>query len=264
MSTSVVLSNRIIQLFENKKENILNIYFTAGFPHLEDTVPIIKSLAAAGVDLIEIGMPYSDPVADGPIIQESNMVALDNGMTVKKLLDQLKDIRKEVSVPILLMGYINPVLQYGIEAFVRDSSAIGIDGVILPDLPMEEYERHYKKLFEENNLSFIGLITPNTSEKRLATIDRLSTGFIYMVSTNSTTGNESKSTQAVDQYFQRIQASGLVNPRLIGFNIKDHTTFAHACSFAQGAIIGSAFIKMIRQSDNIHRDIPSFVKNIRG
>jgi tryptophan synthase alpha chain len=264
MSTTTIVSNRITQLFDKKKEGILNIYFTAGYPQLNDTVSIIKTLEKAGADMIEIGMPYSDPVADGPVIQQSNQQALESGMSVKTLLTQLKDIRKEVKLPIILMGYINPVLQYGIEEFVKDIHEIGIDGVILPDLPMEEYELFYKDLFEKHHLSNVFLITPNTTEDRLRKIDSISNGFIYMVSTNSTTGNESKSTGDVEEYFQRIQMSGLQNPRLIGFNIKDHATFTQACKYANGAIIGSAFIKVLSQSKNIEKDIQDFVKSIKG
>lgn len=264
MSTTTVVSNRITQLFEKKKEGVLNIYFTAGYPQLNDTVSIIKALEKSGADMIEIGMPYSDPVADGPVIQQSNQQALENGMSVKTLLTQLKGIRKEVNLPIILMGYINPVLQYGIEEFVKEIHEIGIDGVILPDLPMAEYELFYKDLFEKHQLSNIFLITPNTTEERLRKIDSISSGFVYMVSTNSTTGNESKSTGDVEEYFQRIQMSGLQNPRLIGFNIKDHATFAQASKYANGAIIGSAFIKVLSQSKNMEKDIQDFVKSIKG
>jgi tryptophan synthase alpha chain len=259
-----MIQNRITQLFEKKKNNILNIYFTAGYPNLKDTTTLIQAIEESGADIIEIGMPYSDPVADGPVIQQSNMVAIDNGMTVKKLFEQLQNIREKSTIPIILMGYFNPVMQYGVENFVKEASKIGIDGFILPDLPLEEYEREYKTLFESHNLSNIFLITPNTSEARIRKIDSVSSGFIYMVSTNSTTGNESKDTGDVVSYFERIKNMNLKNPRLIGFNIKDKKTFDQACAYANGAIIGSAYIRMLSNSHLIADDTNQFIKNIKG
>jgi tryptophan synthase alpha chain len=259
-----MIQNRITQLFEKKKNNILNIYFTAGYPNLKDTVTLIQAIEDSGADIIEIGMPYSDPVADGPVIQQSNMVAIDNGMTVKKLFEQLQNIREKSTIPIILMGYFNPVMQYGVENFVKEASKIGIDGFILPDLPLEEYEREYKQLFESHKLSNIFLITPNTSEARIRKIDSLSTGFIYMVSTNSTTGNENKETGDVVAYFERIKNMNLKNPRLIGFNIKDKKTFDQASEYANGAIIGSAYIRMLSNSHLIADDTNQFIKNIKG
>jgi tryptophan synthase alpha chain len=192
------------------------------------------------------------------------MVAIDNGMTVKKLFEQLQNIREKSTIPIILMGYFNPVMQYGVENFVKEASKIGIDGFILPDLPLEEYEREYKTLFESHNLSNIFLITPNTSEARIRKIDSVSSGFIYMVSTNSTTGNESKDTGDVVSYFERIKNMNLKNPRLIGFNIKDKKTFDQACAYANGAIIGSAYIRMLSNSHLIADDTNQFIKNIKG
>ena len=264
METTIKITNRITELFQKKKEGLLNIYFTAGYPSLHDTVTILKALEKSGVDMVEIGMPYSDPVADGPVIQQSNMVAIDNGMTVKNLLTQLKDIRKEVSIPILLMGYFNPVMQYGVENFVKEISEIGIDGVILPDLPLEEYQAHYKGLFEFHNLSNVFLITPETKEERLKLIDEQTQGFVYMVSTNSTTGNDQKESGSTEQYFERIKKSTLKNPRMIGFNIKDKATFDHACRYANGAIIGSAFVRMLSNSHLLEQDVIQFVNNIKG
>jgi len=258
------MNNRLIDLFKVKKEKVLNIYVTAGFPKLNDTVTIIKELEAAGADIIELGMPYSDPLADGPTIQASGEKALANGMSINTLFEQLKDIRKEVSIPIILMGYFNPVMQYGIEAFCKKAAEVGIDGLILPDLPFMEYETMYKKSFEENDLSNIFLVTPQTSGERLKKIDTLSSGFIYIVSSNSTTGNETKELDDTTTYFEKIKNAGLKNPTLIGFNIKDNTSFENASKYTNGAIIGSAFIKKIENSTNLKSDIGEFVKGIRG
>lgn len=264
METSIKVSNRLTELFQKKGDNLLNIYFTAGYPAINDTVTILKALQKAGVDMVEIGMPYSDPVADGPVIQQSSMDAINNGMTIKQLLSQLKDIRKEVTIPILVMGYFNTVMQYGVERFIQEISEIGIDGIILPDLPLDEYTEHYQSLCESHNISNVSLITPNTSDERLHVIDNITQGFIYMVSTNSTTGNDAKKTEDNHEaYFNRIKNMGLKSPRMIGFNIKDKRTFSDACKYANGAIIGSAFVKMLANSQSLEEDIIQFVKNIR-
>ena len=260
--TNTKVSNRITELFKNKKEGILNVYFTAGFPNLEDTVTIIKALEKSGADMVEIGMPFSDPLADGPTIQESSLTALGNGMSLKKLFEQLKDIRKEVKIPLLLMGYLNPVMQYGIENFVKKAAEVGIDGVILPDLPMDEYLELYKDLFESHNLSNTFLVTPNTSDSRAKLIDEVSNGFIYVVSADSTTGNN-KSIKDAEGYFKRIQSKKFNNPTLIGFNIKDHESFSYACNYANGAIIGSAFIKLIQDSKDHSKTITNIVDSVR-
>lgn len=265
METTTKISNRLTELFQKKSNNLLNIYFTAGYPKLTDTVTVLKALEKAGVDMVEIGMPYSDPVADGPIIQQSSLDAINGGMTIKTLLGQLKDIRKEVTIPILVMGYFNTVMQYGVEKFIQEISAIGIDGVILPDLPLDEYTEHYQTLFESNSISNVSLITPNTSNERLHVIDNITQGFIYMVSTNSTTGNDAKKTEDNhDAYFNRIKNMDLKSPRMIGFNIKDKKTFTDACAYANGAIIGSAFVRMLSASTNIEADILQFVKSIKN
>lgn len=256
--------NRITDLFNKKKNNVLNVFFTAGFPQLNDTTRILEILEKSGADMVEIGMPYSDPMADGPVIQESNGVALANGMSIKVLFEQLEDIREKISIPILLMGYFNPVMQYGVEAFFRKAKALGVDGVILPDLPMAEYESEYKALFEELELSNVFLVTPQTTPDRLKKIDSISSGFIYIVSTNSTTGNDSKEVENTDTYFNRVNAAGLKNPKLIGFNIKDNATFTNACKHAEGAIIGSAFIKVVQKGGDLEKTIPQFVKSVRG
>ncbi len=259
------MKNRITTLFDSGKKDVLNVYFTAGYPSLDDTQPILKALEEAGADMVEIGMPYSDPIADGPVIQASSEQALANGMTIRKLLEQLKDIRKEITIPIMLMGYINPVLQYGVEAFVKEIASIGIDGLIFPDLPYAEYNRLYKDVFEAHNVSNIFLITPQTSEERLHKIDASSKGFVYIVSTNSTTGNESKANQDMSSYFDRIQSAGLENPTLIGFNIKDRITFDNACKYSRGAIIGTAFIKSLpKEKKDFKKSIEGFVQKIKG
>jgi len=258
------MENRITKLFESKKENILNIYFTAGFPNLGDTVRVLKALENAGVDMVEIGMPYSDPTADGPTIQDSSRQALDNGMTIHKLFEQLTDIREHVSIPLVLMGYINPVLQYGIENFCNKASELGIDGTILPDLPFDIYNREYKGIFEKNNLSNVFLVTPQTEEERIHQLDQTAKGFVYIVSTNSTTGSDTKIASDMNDYLDRVKNIELQNPTLIGFNIKDRQSFINACKYSNGAIIGSAFVKMLNESESIEKDINDFVKKIKG
>lgn len=254
--------NRINKLFETKKQNILSVYFTAGFPNLNDTVEIIQELEKNGVDLIEIGIPFSDPTADGPTIQKSSEKALKNGMNLNLLFEQLKEIRKSVNIPLILMGYINPVYQYGIDRFCEKCAEIGIDGTILPDLPLDEFESHYKTFYAKNNLHNILLITPQTSEARIRQIDEISGGFIYMVSSASTTGAGKKVEDFHQDYFERIQNMQLKNPRLIGFGISDRATFGNACKYANGAIIGSAFVNAVSSSTDLKTGIKLFVENI--
>ncbi|GHE69417.1 tryptophan synthase alpha chain [Roseivirga thermotolerans] len=254
--------NRIEKLFQTKPNRVLNVYFTAGYPKLDDTVSILKALEASGADLIEIGIPFSDPVADGPTIQASNDVALNNGMTLKLLMEQLKDVRQKVSVPIVLMGYINPIVQYGIERFCEDCAARGIDGLILPDLPMFEYLEVYKPIFEKNGLLNTFLITPQTSEARIREIDNNTSGFIYMVSSASTTGAKTGISEEQEAYFKRVNSMGLKNPRLIGFGISNKETFDKACKNANGAIIGSAFIKVLGQEGDMEANINEFVNGV--
>ncbi len=257
--------NRIKKLFFEKKKNIVSIYFTAGFPQLNDTNTILDALQKHGADLIEIGMPYSDPLADGPVIQHSSMKALQNGMSIKLLFEQLNKLSDNppsgVRGPLILMGYLNPVLQYSIEKFCSDAHDVGIDGIILPDLPLHEYRTEYKNLFEKYKLDFIFLITPETSDKRIRKIDALSKGFIYAVSSSSTTG-ANKDMAEQQKYFQRLQGMKLKNPIMIGFGIKDNETFAHACKHAAGAIIGTAYIKAIENSDNIEISTQKFLNSI--
>jgi tryptophan synthase alpha chain len=258
------MKNRINQLFEQKDRNILSVYFTAGYPNLEDTVSIIELLEQNGVDLIEIGMPFSDPTADGPTIQQSSDVALKNGMSLEVLFQQLKGIRNKVKLPLILMGYINPVLQFGVEKFCNNCRDCGIDGLILPDLPLDEFNQHYRKYFEENNLHNILLITPQTTDERILDIDNQSGGFIYMVSSSATTGAGKKVEDFHVEYFSRVKNLPLKNPRLIGFGISDKATFNNACQFAHGAIIGSAFVKALQQPDSLNSNIGNFVKSIKG
>ena len=256
------MNNRINKLFQEKKEGILSVYFTAGHPQLDDTATIIRELVKNGVDLIEIGMPFSDPVADGPVIQKSSLVALQNGMSIRKLFEQLADIRKSVDIPLILMGYLNPVLQYGIEAFCKKCNETGIDGLILPDLPMDIYQEEFKTIFEANNLHNILLITPQTTDERMKQIDEASSGFIYMVSSNSTTGAKSNVTDFQQEYFERIQSKNLKNPYLIGFGISNAETFKNACQFASGAIIGSAFVISLEGEGTLEQKISEFIHRI--
>ncbi|WP_268124021.1 tryptophan synthase subunit alpha [Roseivirga pacifica] len=255
--------NRIEKLFETKPERVLNVYFTAGYPRLDDTLGIMQSLERSGADLIEVGIPFSDPVADGPTIQESNGVALANGMTVKLLFEQLAELRKSVSIPVVLMGYINPIVQYGVEAFCKKCQEVGVDGLILPDLPMFEYMEVYKPVFDVHGLLNIFLITPQTSEARIREIDNNSKGFIYMVSSASTTGAKTGISTDQEAYFARVKAMNLKNPTLIGFGISNKETFDKACANANGAIIGSAFIKAIAQEGDLDSNIEKFIKDIK-
>lgn len=254
--------NRLTQLFANKKSPILSIYFTAGYPNIDSTLHIAEALEKSGADFIEIGFPYSDPVADGPVIQASSQVALNNGMTVPILFEQLKDLRKHVSIPVLLMGYVNPVLQYGVENFCNKAAETGVDGVIIPDLPMYEYENLYKECFLRNKLSNIFLVTPQTSEERIRKIDALSNAFIYLLSSSSTTGKDLKVSNEADAYFQRIRDMDLKNPTMIGFGISDQKSFSKAAEYTRGAIVGSAFVKTLANPGALAQ-IPSFIKSIR-
>jgi len=243
---------------------VLSVYFSAGYPNLDDTGAIIEYLEHAGADMVEIGMPFSDPIADGPTIQESNRIALENGMSLKVLFSQLRDLRSRVELPVLLMGYINPVLQYGIEAFCEKCREVGIDGVILPDLPLMEYTEFYRDIFDKYDLINIFLITPQTSSERIRAIDHVSRGFIYMVSSSSTTGSRSTISDEQETYFANVKAMNLKNPTLIGFGISGHDTFDRACAHASGAIIGSAFINTLHQSTDLQKDIVGFIHSVKG
>lgn len=247
--------NRINKLFLDKPNNILSIYFTAGYPKLNDTVEIIKELEANEIDLIEIGIPFSDPMADGPTIQASGNEALKNGMSLKLLFEQLKNIRQETELPLILMGYLNPIMQYGFENFCKKCYEIGLDGAIIPDLPFDDYMNEYKTIAEKYDIKIIMLITPETSEKRIRLIDEHTDGFIYMVSSASTTGAQADFNKTKQDYFKRINAMQLKNPRLIGFGISNKQTLEAAQSNANGAIIGSKFVTLLKETPSIKEAI---------
>ena len=245
----------------NESHKLLSIYFTAGYPKLDDTVTIIKNLEKNGADMIEIGLPFSDPLADGPTIQESSTKALDNGMTTALLFEQLKDIRKTVDIPLIIMGYFNPMMQYGFEAFCKNCYEIGIDGLIIPDLPVDVYHNEFQEIFEKYQLKNVFLITPQTSDERIRFIDSISDSFIYMVSSASTTGATSGFGDNQTNYFKRIDAMQLKNPQVVGFGISNKQTFDHATTYAKGAIIGSAFIKHLT-TEGVE-GIPNFVEQLK-
>lgn len=252
---------RIEELFKIKK-NILNIYVTAGFPKLEDTVTIVQELVKNGVSMIEIGMPFSDPLADGPTIQHSSEVAIKNGITLSLIFNQIEEIRKKVDIPIIMMGYYNQVLQYGDVAFFKKAKEVGVDGFIIPDLPLVVYQEKYKEILKKLNLDIIFLITPQTTDKRIRLIDAESSGFLYVVSSFAITGSKSDIQQNQLDYFERINKLELKNPKLIGFGISNKKTFDTACNHAEGAIIGSAFIKAIEKSTDLKTTIKEFVESI--
>jgi tryptophan synthase alpha chain len=256
--------NRIDRLFKEKRGNILSVYFTAGYPLLDSTTRVVKALAHAGADMVEIGMPFSDPMADGPVIQRSNERALKNGMNLKQLFSQLRSIRENVKIPLLLMGYLNPVIQYGVENFCRHCQETGIDGVILPDLPPVVYLEEYIALFEKYNLYNILLISPQSDNDRIRAIDSISRGFIYMVSSSAVTGAKRSFSEEQLSYFKRVNELNLKNPGLIGFGISNHETFINVCRYARGGIIGSAFVRKIGEDGDTVDNITQFVKAIRG
>lgn len=256
------MNNKLTQLFIQKNNNLLNVYCTAGYPKKDSTSEVILALQHSGVDMIEIGMPYSDPIADGPVIQQSNMVAIENGMTIQLLFKQLNQMKNAVTVPLIMMGYLNPVLQYGLEKFCADAASAGVSGIILPDLPVHEYETMYASIFKKHHLSFIFLITPHTSVDRIKKADKLSSGFLYAVSSSSTTGTSVADEEKIN-YFDRIHKMRLANPVMIGFGINNKATFDTACKYASGAIIGSAYIQALKQSQNIQATTTAFVNGIK-
>ena len=254
-------NSRIKDLFHHKPQHLLNVYCTAGYPQLNSTREVMKALQDNGADLIEIGIPYSDPLADGPVIQASGSKAIENGMTVSKLFEQLKDCRKEIHVPLILMGYFNQVLQYGFEKFCAAAQDVGVDALILPDLPMYEFETEYGAIVKKYGLDFIFLVTPETSEERIKKLDGLSSGFLYAVSSSSTTGKDKNLTDQ-EAYFKRLKELNLKNPVLVGFGIKDKDTFEKACSYANGAIIGTAYIKALEGSNDVTQATKKFLKSV--
>lgn len=244
----------------NKK---LNIYFTAGIPTLENTTEIIKLIQSSGADMVEIGMPYSDPVADGETIQKAHELALENGMTIAKLLEQLKSIKDEIKIPVILMGYINPVLSFGFENFCEKCAESGVSGLIIPDLPPIEFEKYYRRIVEKYGLTFTFLVTPETSDNRIKYLDDLSSGFLYAVSSSSTTGNEKKSVNNQD-YLQKLASLPLKNPLYIGFGIKNRKDFDEVTEKATGGIIGTAFVKILLEQENWKSEATDFIKSIKG
>lgn len=252
----------VAKLLEQRSSNVLSIYFTSGFPELDDTTKVIQELSASGVDFIEVGLPYSDPLADGPTIQDSSQIALKNGINLDIVFDQLMSIKESNSTPLVLMGYLNQVLKYGEEKFCEKVVACGIDTVILPDLPMVEYENHYKALFDKYGINNVFLITPLTSEERIRKIDSYTESFIYMVASSSITGAKGEISQQQIDYFERIKAMNLKSKLIIGFGISNHETFSKACEYGNGAIIGSAFIKSLERMGI--GNISKFVEQIRN
>lgn len=254
--------NRINQLFERKNNHILSVYFTAGFPKLEDTLPTLECLQANGVDLVEVGVPFSDPLADGVVIQNSSQQALKNGMSIRKLFDQLSDVRAKIQIPLVMMGYLNPIMQFGFERFCAECSRVGVDGMIIPDLPMADYLNGYKAIAEQYGLEFIFLITPETSDERIREIDSHTNGFIYMVSSAAVTGTQNSFDSKLE-YFNRINSMNLKNPRLIGFGISNKATLDTVHQYSSGAIIGSAFIKALNETQDVEKGVELLLKRLR-
>ena len=256
----ILSMSRLKNIFDKKGKVVLNVYCTAGYPHLNSTLEVMQSLQQYGASIIELGMPYSDPLADGPVIQQSSRIALANGMTIAILFDQLKDLRKFIHIPVVLMGYMNPVLQYGFEKFCADATAAGIDGLILPDLPKYEFEKEYGAILQKHGLDFIFLVTPETSEQRVRKLDSLTSGFLYAVSASSTTGGGTVGdTTELESYLVRLKSMKLSNPVLVGFGIRDKDSFNTACRLAEGAIIGSAYIKALEDSEDVNASTKSFL-----
>ena len=254
---------RLKKLFDAKSSNVLNVYCTAGYPTLDSTLPIIAALEKNGADLVEIGMPYSDPLADGPVIQESGAKAIENGMSIEVLLEQLKSLRTTSNIPVVLMGYMNPVLQYGFEKFCAAAAAVGVDGLILPDMPAYEFETKYGAILNKHQLDFIFLVTPETPTERIQYLDSLSSGFLYAVSASATTG-AALNFDAVDAYLQKLKELQLNNPILVGFGVKDAASFELASRHTAGAIIGSAYIKALEKSTDVSATTAQFLSSIMG
>jgi tryptophan synthase alpha chain len=255
--------SRLKSLFELKQASVLNVYCTAGFPELNSTMEVMQALQENGADIIELGMPYSDPLADGEVIQKSSARALQNGMNLNVLFSQLKQLRPQVTVPVILMGYMNPVLQYGFERFCADAAAAGIDGLILPDLPEYEFEVEYGAVIKKYGLDFIFLVTPETTPERVKKLDELSSGFLYAVSSSSTTGSATNMTD-VSGFLRRLGSYNLNNPVLVGFGIKDRESFRSASAYSNGAIIGTAFIRAIEGAEDVRAATKTFLSSVLG
>lgn len=257
------MKNRINTLFEEKQKNILSVYYPAGFPRLEDTLPVLTELQAAGANMVEIGIPFSDPMADGTVIQNASGVALRNGISLKKIFTQLEALRSTIHIPVILMGYLNPIMQYGFERFCQSCVQTGVDGMIIPDLPFADYVSHYKSIAERHHLNVIMLITPETSEDRVRLIDQNTAGFIYMVSSASTTGVQKDFNQAKQDYFERINRMGLKNPRLVGFGVSNKQTLDAANANASGAIVGSKFVQLLENSESTKEAVQKLLAGLR-
>jgi tryptophan synthase alpha chain len=255
--------NRITHLFKEKKSGILSVYFTAGYPALNDTLRVLTALQAQGIDLVEIGIPFSDPMADGPVIQRANTTALRNGMSLRLLFEQLKDFRQTIQIPVILMGYLNPIMQYGFEAFCRSCVEAGVDGVIIPDLPFADYIADYKNIAAKYDLKMIMLISPETSEERIRQIDEHTSGFIYMVSSAATTGAQNRFSDTVQEYFRRVRAMNLKNPQLIGFGISNRETLQMAMANASGAIVGSKFVELLGETNEPEEAVKRLLNGLR-
>jgi tryptophan synthase alpha chain len=258
-----MMQNRINQLFQDKTSEILSIYFTAGYPNVEDTMPVLRELQANGVDMVEVGIPFSDPMADGPVIQASGNVAIKNGMSLQKIFDQLRDMRSEIHIPVLLMGYLNVIMQYGLKSFCQACKNAGVDGVIIPDLPMSDYLKEFKPVMDQYGLAMVLLITPDTSDERIREIDEHTSSFIYMVSSASTTGAQTSFNDNKQAYFRRINGMGLKNPRLIGFGISNKATLDAAFENASGAIIGSRFIECLKKEQSVKEAVAVLLNGLK-
>lgn len=256
--------NRINELFQKKEKGILSVYFTAGYPQKESTLPVLQALQAGGIDMVEIGIPFSDPMADGPVIQSSSTAALRNGMTLRLLFEQLADVRKSVSIPLILMGYLNPVMQFGFENFCRACAERGIDGAILPDLPFKDYMERYKEVADRYGVKIIMLITPETADERIRLIDEHTDGFIYMVSSAATTGAQKSFDERKQAYFKRIDDMKLRNPRMVGFGISNRATLEAAQQYAAGAIIGSKFVTLLGEAPSPEEAVKRLSDALKG
>lgn len=254
--------NRIDKLFAEKSSDILSVYYPAGFPNLNDTMDILSTLESKGVDMVELWIPFSDPMADGVVIQEAATEALANGMSLRLLFEQITSMRERVAIPVILMGYLNPIMHFGFERFCKECKRVGVDGVIIPDLPFKEYMEKYKDTAEEYGLRVVMFISPETSEERIRLIDEHASGFIYMVSSNGTTGARSSFAGSSDGYFERVNGMGLVHPRLIGFGVSSKSTFDAACSSSSGAIIGSHFVKLLKSEPSICSAVDRLISDI--